>query len=268
MDPLHPQPALDDFFAAVAAAPHAALLLDYDGTLAPFRAERDEAFPYPGVRELLRRLIGAGRTRVVVISGRSVDDLVRLLDVAPLPELWGSHGWERRLPDGRYLPPELSATARAGLERAVQALESRGLAHALEQKPAGVALHWRGLDARTVPHLREEVGQAWAPIVVGHGLRVHPFDGGLELRVPGRDKGSAVQMLLAELGAAPPLAFLGDDLTDEDAFQCIGDRGLCVLVRPERRPSAAPLWLRPPDELLAFLERWAALDEARIAPTS
>lgn len=262
MDPTHTESALDTFFDRAAAAPRRALLLDYDGTLAPFRAERDQAAPYAGVAELLGALLAAGRTRVVIISGRAVADLARLLDIAPLPELWGSHGWERRWPDGRYAAPPLGAAARDGLSAAAQAADALGLAELIEHKPAGLALHWRGLEPAAAMALRDEMGLVWAPIVRRYGLHVHPFDGGLELRVPGRDKGTAAQTLLGELGPGVPLAYLGDDLTDEDAFRQIGRRGLRVLVRARHRPSAADLWIRPPEELLAFLERWAAIDGA------
>lgn len=255
--------ALDSFFAQLAAAPERALLLDYDGTLAPFRAERDQAVPYPAVGPLLAGLIAAGHTRVVVISGRAIADLRALLGLDPLPELWGSHGWERQLADGTYCPPELGALPVAGLEAAHKAAAERGLVEALERKPAGLALHWRGMAAGEAQAMREEIGQVWASIVLQYGLKVHQFDGGLELRVPGQDKGGAVRTLLAELQPGAALAYLGDDLTDEDAFHAIGDRGLRVLVRPERRPSAADIWLRPPEELIAFLERWAQSAPAR-----
>jgi hypothetical protein len=81
------------------------------------------------------------------------------------------------------------------------------------------------------------------------------FDGGLELRA-GRNKGDAVLQVLAELQSDSPIAYLGDDATDEDAFQTLGDRGLGVLVRRQWAPSAAHLWLRPPADLLIFLAAW------------
>src|SRR5919205_3819309 len=98
----HSAPDLDPFFAVVRRAEKRALLLDYDGTLAPFRVERDEAVPYPGIREILPSLVDAGDTRVVVISGRRAHDLPPLLKLEWLPEIWGTHGWERLLPDGIY----------------------------------------------------------------------------------------------------------------------------------------------------------------------
>ena len=87
---------------------------------------------------------------------------------------------------------------------------------------------------------------------------MHAFDGGIELRVPGRSKATAVEQLLAESGADPVSAYLGDDRTDEDAFQAIASHGLGVLVRPDLRPTAAAWWLRPPEELLDFLDQWIA----------
>jgi len=61
---------------------------------------------------------------------------------------------------------------------------------------------------------------------------------------------------LAEEGADAAVAYLGDDLTDEDAFRALAGRGLRALVRAELRPSEADVWIRPPGELLAFLDRW------------
>jgi trehalose-phosphatase len=80
----------------------------------------------------------------------------------------------------------------------------------------------------------------------------------VELRV-GRDKGGAVDAIVKEAATNGPVAYLGDDLTDESAFRAVnavGSRGLSVLVRREWRQTAAEIWLRPPGELLVFLQRW------------
>jgi trehalose 6-phosphate phosphatase len=253
--------ALDGFLHDLAAAPARVLLLDYDGTLAPFRIERDQAVPYPGVREAVRELLSSGHTRVVVISGRAIDDLRPLLGVEPPPELWGTHGWEHQARVGPRRVRDVPPDARAGLERAAAALAVD--AGRIEVKPASVAVHVRGLDAAEEASVRSAANAAWSPIATAAGLDLHAFDGGVELRVPGWDKGDAVRAVMADEPVGTAVAYLGDDLTDEDAFAALDAlaaegrvRALCVLVRAERRESRATAWLRPPHELLGFLTRW------------
>jgi trehalose-phosphatase len=100
-----------------------------------------------------------------------------------------------------------------------------------------------------------EIREAWTPLAERGALELHPFDGGLELRVPGRDKGFAVRRIFADLDEGAAVAYLGDDRTDEDAFRALDGRGLSVLVRREPRPTAAELRLEPPEELLQFLSQ-------------
>ncbi|MGH9893471.1 MAG: trehalose-phosphatase, partial [bacterium] len=196
-------------------------------------------------------------TRFVIISGPLDGDLLPLLRLRRRPEIWASHGWERLFADGRYAIIEPDTRAMTGLVEA-DAWRARiaRFGGRTEEKPASLALHWRGLEATAVAQIRALVAEPWAR---GQetGLQVHPFDGGIELRAPGRHKGYAVETIHQELGDGAPIAYLGDDLTDEDAFRSIKRRGLGVLVRPELRPTLADVWLRPPQELLVFLERWA-----------
>lgn len=69
-------------------------------------------------------------------------------------------------------------------------------------------------------------------------------------------EGDAVATIPEELDRDAQIAVLGDDLTDEDAFRILNDRGLTVLARPEYRKTSAQVWLRPPQELMAFLAGW------------
>lgn len=247
---------VDDFFGKVRRASHRILLLDYDGTLAPFREDPDEATPYPRVREVLGEIVAEGRTRLVVISGRPVADLLPLLRLEPPPEVWGSHGWERRRAGGPVTRGEVGEAASAGLSRAMRVAERHGWGASAERKPGSLALHWRSEGDGGRREMARRLVPAWRRIAADSGLRLERFDGGVELRVPGRDKGYAVRRVLEEFGPDAAVACLGDGRTDEDAFRELGDRGLAVLVRPELRDTAADLWLRPPDELLGFLRRW------------
>ncbi len=254
---------LTSYFKRLEKARYRALLLDYDGTLAPFRVDREHAMPYPGVVEILQRILAAGHSRVVLITGRPTADLLPLLDLDPHPEIWGSHGWERLMPDGTYSLADLDRPADQTLTAAFRAMKAEGLADHCERKPAGLALHWRGLDPSSVEQFRAIAQERWAGPASRAGLVIREFDGGIEIRVPGRDKGIAVRVILSEMPQQVVTAYLGDDLTDEDAFKAIRGRGLGVLVRPERRPSAASLWLRPPEELIDFLVQWHENSESQ-----
>ena len=247
---------LDQFWRHLSAAKKAVLLLDYDGTLAPFRVARDRAFPYPGIRELLRSIRGDTQTRLVIISGRAVDDLLPLLALDPHPEIWGCHGWERLAADGGRPALELPKRAAAGLRKARLGLEGQGFDSLCEIKPASLALHWRGLPDRKIGELRERVDEHWLPIAAAYGLDIHAFNGGLELRCPGRNKGTALNTILEESEAGQPIAFLGDDRTDEDGFEALKGRGLGILVNSVPRQTRADLTITPPDDLLDFLATW------------
>lgn len=248
---------LKDFYHRLGQASRRLLMLDYDGTLAPFQEDPSQAVPYPGVRPRLQAILASPRTRLVLVSGRAAGDLLPLLGLQPVPEIWGSHGRERRRADESYQVLEVSGEKLEGLRQARREVESRGWGDWLEEKPGCLALHFRGRDPRQVRTLRQEVEPAWKHLSRRYGLESHEFDGGVELRVPGFDKGNAVRQVLAEEAEEVPAAYLGDDLTDEDAFRALEGRGLSVLVRPELRKTEAHLWLRPPEELLEFLDHWS-----------
>ena len=250
-------PPGEKFWKHIEATPSKVLFLDYDGTLAPFRENRYEAIPYPGVREVLEKILESGGCRVVLISGRWTKDLPPLLGLKKLPEIWGSHGLERLFPNGQYEVAALSDKEVRGLAEAGELVITTGLGHHSEQKPGCLALHWRGLDENARVRLISSVEEKLASLARKTGLVFKEFDGGLELRAPGRNKGDAVRTVLSEESPEAVCAYLGDDLTDEDAFEALQGRGLGILVRKQWRPTAAAAWLKPPGELIRFLERWA-----------
>jgi len=252
---------IERFLGTVAGAQQSLLLLDYDGTLAPFRKERDQAFPYPGSAQLLEEIVGSGRTRVVIISGRDASETIPLLGVAPIPEVWGLHGLQRRKPDGSIETVRIEERYLEALSDANRWLDCQHLRHAAEFKTGSIAVHWRGLPNSEMKELRGRLLAGWKPIAEHSGMELLEFDGGIEIRAPQADKGDVVRIVLSEMEPDTPAAYLGDDATDERAFQAILARGLSVLVRPRRRQTAAQLWLKPPGELLDFLSRW--LDAVR-----
>jgi len=247
---------VEQFMNAVAQSPSSALLLDYDGTLAPFCLNRQQALPYPGMTALLQEIIVCGRTRVVIVTGRNAHEVIPLLAIHSSLEIWGCHGLERLRADGTCETPRVEESAIRAVSEADRWLRYQGLQDRAEFKTGALAVHWRGLNEATAAEVRGQVLLGWFPIAQSAPMELLEFDGGIEMRMPGRDKGDAVSTVLDEIGPEVPVAYLGDDLTDERAFLALGTRGLSVLVRPAWRETAAVLWVRPPEDLLEFLTRW------------
>jgi len=229
------------------------LLLDYDGTLAPFHINPSKAYAYPGVLEMIEEIQRFHTTRVIIISGRALDSLLPLISLSPLPELWGSHGAERLTTKGRT-EASLSTSQQQGLKLALDKIQKENLF--LEKKPTSITAHWRGKSAEEQKRLWNTIQNQWLPISLHHDLELHPFDGGLELRACNISKATAIQTICQDISQNTVIAYLGDDRTDEDAFAALGNRALKILVRPEPRETLADIHLIPPHELLWFLMQW------------
>jgi trehalose-phosphatase len=246
------------------SAARSVLMLDYDGTLAPFHVNRFAATPYPGVEDRLVNLSTIPQVRLVLVSGRSARELRDLLRPGIRGEIWGSHGRERLGADGTYELFALSPLHQAALEQVASEMSALGLSDALEMKPTSLAIHWRGFEPAKQAEIRSLVPSMVQAIFIRMdqriaqpgGLHLLPFDGGVELRSTDRTKGTAVGEILSQEPKDIPVAYLGDDLTDEDAFVAVGNEGYSILVRGEIRASFARFWLRPPEELLGFLDAW------------
>jgi trehalose 6-phosphate phosphatase len=238
-------------------------MLDYDGTLASFRTDPQQAFPYPGISAVLQEIVRIGKTRVVIITGRDANQVIPLLNIEPRPEIFGLHGLQRLKPDGSTELLPLDERALAELAAAADWLHYQKLQDRAELKTGSIAVHWRGLEEREAEAMREQVLLGWRPLAECTRLDLLEFDGGVEIRAHNADKGGAVRVILDEMDPATPAAYLGDDTTDEQAFQAINGRGLSALVRPRWRQTAAQLWLRPPNDVIDFLTRWLKACEQR-----
>lgn len=248
---------VEAFFARLAAARDRVLLLDYDGTIAPFHADPAKAGPYPEVPELLRRIRAKPGNRVGIVTGRRLQDLRRPLEELPHDEAWASHGWEW-VSNGVEGFHEPGGDLREALEQATHAIRPLivpGIR--LETKIASRAVHWRGAPPELAARVRDDVIEAWEKFADGQ-LALLPFEQGVEIRARGHDKGDAVWAALAR-GEDVACAYLGDDFTDEDALRAIRPHGMGILVGEKLRETEAHAWITPPGELIAFLERWAAI---------
>lgn len=231
---------------------NSALFLDLDGTLAPIMPRPDDVGPDPARAALLTRLRAALNDRVAVVSGRSIEDLNRILGADGVAYMAGVHGLERRTPEGRFRAEPHEGLAEARDTLSDLARSDPGLI--FEDKQLSVGLHYR-----RNPAAADAVIEAAERLKRQTGLVLQLGDMVAELRTPGQDKGSSVAALLREpafRGAAP--IFVGDDLTDEDGFaaaQRLG--GFGVLVGAER-PTAASYRLDDHAAVHAWLDAAAA----------
>jgi trehalose-phosphatase len=193
---------------------------------------------------------------LIIVSGRPANELPALLGLHPHPEIWGTYGIEKIHADGRCEEVHVSHKALLTLAKAEARLENDGLSERIEVKLAAVAVHWRGLPASDALNIRTKAYRILKPLAVQPGLALSEFEEGLEIRLSSANKGDALRGLLSKLDPDVPVAYLGDDATDEDAFRVLNGRGLTVLVGPTRHFTAAQIWLKPPDELLQFLTDW------------
>jgi len=236
-----------------------AVFLDYDGTLTPIVAHPEDAVLSRQMREIVRQL--ARVSPVAVISGRGLADV---RDRVGLEEIIyaGSHGYEIVGPRGLHLENPEAQKCLPALERAEAELQPQVSAipgAQIERKKYSIAIHFRNVSQEQVGAVERAVNTVAAQhshLRKGHGKKV------LELQ-PDLDwhKGRAVEWLLEVLGLnkgeALPL-YLGDDLTDEDAFEVLRDRGVGIVVRDEPRPTAARYALENTAEVGSFLGMLAA----------
>jgi len=211
-----------------------ALFLDFDGTLVDIAPRPDAIFVAPELPGLLEALSKRLDGRLALVSGRSLADLafhLGTLDIA----MAGSHGGEIHEAGAAgswSLTEPMPEHAKEALRRIAE--ELGGLL--IETKPCGAAIHYR-----EQPAAEQQVLVRARALADAEGLKLKRGKMVAELVMPGSDKGSAVAQFMARapFAGTKPI-FLGDDVTDEDAFSVaarLGGGG--ILVGPMRETAAS-----------------------------
>ena len=244
-----------------------AVFLDYDGTLTPIVERPEDARLPDAVRRAVERL--ASRRTVAVISGRDLDDVRRMVGVDDIVYA-GSHGFDIAGPGGLAeqhaveLLPELDQA-----EEELRSLLAPVPGVRLERKRFAIAVHVRQVDGQLVPGVEaavDRVAEAHPRLQRTVGKKVFELRPNVEW-----DKGRAVLrvMHVLELDRDDVVpVYAGDDVTDEDAFRAVRDRGFGVVVRGEDddRPTSARYSLADVGEIVAFLEELASPGEETATP--
>lgn len=238
-----------------------AVFLDYDGTLTPIVEDYTRAFLPEEMRAAVAAL--ARHSVVAIVSGRDAD-VVRGLVALDSVYYAGSHGFDIRGPGGwrhslekgvEFLPLLDDA------ERQLRGLLAGIAGHAVERKRFSIAVHYRraaDADVARIASVVDDVVAEHRGLQKGRGKKVFRVQPAIDW-----DKGRAVLWLLQRLQLDRPDVlpiYLGDDITDEDAFRALAGRGLCLVVRdPDDRPTAADYALADQADVRRFLEFLTAM---------
>ncbi|MHA0286253.1 trehalose-phosphatase [Mycobacterium sp. C3-094] len=248
-----------DHIASLVALRRPVVLLDFDGTVSEIVGDPAAAVLLPRAAEAVTAL--ASRCPVAFLSGRRLDDLRRRVD---LKGVWfgGNHGVELASADGVSHTNPSATEALRSLTSVVPELTARlggvqGVS--IENKGFALAVHYRHVPdgcVNSVIAAVRDIGRAC-------GLRISQGRKVIELRLDiDWDKGRAVDWLLDQIDGPDLILpiYIGDDSTDEDAFDTLRHKGIGIAVRQgadDTRRSSARFCLADPDAVCTFLSRLA-----------
>jgi trehalose 6-phosphate synthase/phosphatase len=241
----------------LAALPEVFLALDYDGTLVPIQETPEAARPDSELLALLDDLVELPLVRVAIVSGRSKESLAEFVGGYPIA-LVAEHGAWVRLPgaDWRYQVTPDSLAWREPVLEMLQDYTERTPGSRIEEKTAGVAWHYRGVErqlgAARAREVRLNLVQALAqqPVTVLAGRKV------VEVRSQSVDKGRATREILELSPPGIGIIAVGDDRTDEDLFRALPPEAYTFAAGPA--PTRARFRLNGPFEVRSLLAEFVS----------
>jgi trehalose 6-phosphate phosphatase len=237
------------------------LFLDYDGTLTPIVQRPQGAALSMEARKLLRTLSKSDRCELAIISGRALSDVKKLVGLKNIAYV-GNHGMEIKCPNlnFRHSVP----TGYKNDLKQISTILHQALAGTdgviIEDKGYSISLHYRLVDPKIIPLVKGSFEKVVSTYVQRKRIAVREGKMVLEVRLPlDWDKGKAVLWLLekkhtSHINADTLPIYIGDDLTDEDAFVLLKDRGITVVVGKQKE-SEAQYYLNDTAEVVEFLRQ-------------
>ncbi len=238
------------------------LFLDYDGTLTPIVERPEMAKLAPKVRNILKELARQESVKIVVISGRALSEIKRLVDIPSLTYV-GNHGFEIEGPSMRHVHPSSEQTAKL-LSRIAKRLNKAFKIYPgilVENKKLTLSIHYRNLEAKMVNEAKKLFEKILEPYLTTKQAEITEGKKVWEIRPAlAWNKGATVSWLfersVAALNSAILPVYIGDDQTDETAFHSLKRNGLTIRVTDNPfEETQAKYFLRGPEEVVEFLKR-------------
>ena len=236
------------------------LLLDFDGTLAPFEVDRMAVRVPEASRHAIARIARSSPDRLAIVSGRPIRELQALYPDFP-GAMAGEHGWEEKDARGVVCRHTPGLRARVLLKLAEWIAVFMRCGDRLERKRASIVLHARGVTSQRVQRRLARCARVLEVLIAHERMKLDAFNGGWELRDRTRSKGTIAAGLIANGPPDPLPVYLGDDTSDEDAFEVVRPVGITARVGDDLRATAAEWTLESTGAVAEFLERWADLVE-------
>ena len=217
-----------------------ALFLDFDGTLVPIRKDPSGCALSAETKKLLRSLAGSDLHFVSILSGRELGDVRSRVGIRNIC-YGGNHGLEISGRGMRFVHPEAMKVLPA-IDAAARRLNKEFAGHdgvRIERKKYSVSLHYRLAGRESASRIKKDFYRIADELSLADRFAVMKGKKVLEL-MPGIswDKGQAALWILKKLQGRYLPVFVGDDTTDETAFEALGDRGITVRVGRSVKTSA------------------------------
>lgn len=243
------------------------IFLDYDGTLVPIKEipDPEKSLLSDRGRRLLLELSKLRDCKVAVISGRSLCDVKRMAGVEGLVYS-GNHGLELEGPKIKFEVPLNEAYRKAISKLKKELLDKLGGIRGafVEDKRLTLSVHYRLVKEELLPLVKAAVKETAGPFVQKKIIRLNAGKNVFEIKPCVKwDKGKLVLWLLARQafvngGSMPLPVYIGDDMTDEDAFRVLRRKGITVFVG-KPHGSAAEYYVKSPPEVRELLMRIARI---------
>lgn len=208
------------------------ILLDFDGTLSPIAPTPKQARLEKNIKKILISLSKKKNTTLGIISGRGLRDIKRLVGVRGIYYA-GNHGLEIVGPGIKFIHRKaksfkslINKTAR-DLKLALSGI--KGIV--LENKKFTISVHYRLAASRDIKEIESRVRKVCTPSVKTKRIKLSGGKKCWEIRPYIKwNKGEAVKRILSKFGKSAIPVYLGDDITDEDAFRALKRKGLTIFV--------------------------------------
>ena len=235
------------------------LFLDYDGTLVPFKDKPTEVVTPEKIKKIIGQLIKNPKILIIIVTGRTLHDIQKLLNVKKLSFI-ALHGLHIKTSNGLQFSWKPANQARSLIKKIKKDMEKE--LHEkegafLEDKELTIVLHYRLLPANRIQIVQEKFEKIVCTHDKNQVLEIINGTKIIEARPKGWNKGTAIEMFLKKYTNKKNILsiYIGDDVTDEDAFQFIGKKGISIYVTNQsKRKTAAQYYVKNPDEVFIFLQ--------------